>query len=138
MTEEAPERPAATGLARWILVGLGSVFTALAAVGAFLPVLPTTPFLLLAAACFARSSPAFHRRLLANRMFGPYLVQWQHDHTIPREAKRKAYGLVIVTFAISTALVGAPWLRATLAGIGVALIAFLAWLPTTAEDEPGR
>ena len=78
-------------LARSCLLALGFLFLALAVVGAFLPVLPTTPFLLVAAACFARSSPAFHRRLLANRVFGPYLVQWQHDHSVPREAKRKAY-----------------------------------------------
>ena len=141
MDEPLPERPLRTGPARWILLVLGLLLTALAAVGAFLPVLPTTPFLLLAAACFARSSPAFHRRLLANRVFGPYIAQWQHDHTIPREAKRKAYGLVVVTFGISIALVGHLWLRWTLAGLAVALIVFLICLPTTprgagAGDEP--
>ena len=137
MGDDGPDRPAAKGFARWCLLALGVVFTALGAVGAFLPVLPTTPFLLLAAACFVRSSPAFHRRLLENRVFGPYLAQWQRDHTVPREAKRKAYGLVIATFALSIALVEGTRLRLALAGIGAALIAFLAWLPTTApDDEP--
>ena len=42
-------------------------------------------------------------------MFGPYLSQWQRDRTIPREAKRKAYGLVVVSFALSIALVHATW-----------------------------
>lgn len=106
--------------------------------GAFLPVLPSTPFLLLAAACFAKSSPTFHRRLLANRVFGPYLQQWQHDHTVPREAKRKAYGLVVATFAVSIGLCDSTWLRGTLVVLGVGLILFLAWLPTTPieEEEP--
>ena len=135
MNEDLPERPVRTGLARWCLLVLGLLLTALATVGAFLPVLPATPFLLLAAACFARSSPAFHRRLLANRLFGHYIAQWQRDRTVPRDAKRKAYGLVIVTFAVSIALVGGTWRRGILAGLGIGLIVFLAWLPTTARDE---
>ena len=135
MSEAPPERTVKSRLARACLLVLGLLLTALATVGAFLPVLPTTPFLLLAAACFARSSPPFHRRLLANRVFGPTIAQWQHDHTVPREAKRKAYGLVVVTFAISIAVVDATWLRGMLAGLGIGLIAFLAWLPTTARDE---
>ena len=120
---------------RSFLLVVGSLLTALAAVGAFLPVLPTTPFLLLAAACFARSSPAFHRRLLANRVFGPHIAQWQHDHTVPPDAKLKAYGLVVVSFAISIALVEATWLRGVLAGLGIGLLVFLVWLPTTARGE---
>ncbi len=137
MNEPPSETPPESGPARPFLLALGFLFTGIAAIGAFLPILPTTPFLLLAAACFARSSPTFHRRLLANRVFGPYLVQWQHDHTVPREAKRKAYGLVVVTFALSIAIVDATWLRGTLLGVGVALVLFLAWLPTTVpEDEP--
>ncbi len=135
MSDDLPEDTAKTGLARWCLLVLGLLFTALGVVGAFLPVLPTTPFLLVAGACFARSSPAFHRRLLANRVFGPYIAQWEHDRTAPREAKRKAYGVVVVTFALSIGLVDATWLRGMLAGVGVALIGFLAWLPTTARDD---
>ncbi len=135
MSEYLPEGPVKTGLARSCLLVLGLLFTALATVGAFLPVLPTTPFLLLAAACFVRSSPAFHRRLLANRVFGQYISRWQHDRTVPREAKLKAYGMVVVTFAVSIAVVDATWLRGMLAGLGIGLIVFLAWLPTTTRDE---
>ena len=121
------------------LLLLGLLFTALGAVGAFLPVLPTTPFLLLAAACFVRSSPALHQRLLANRVFGPYISQWQRDRTVPREAKRKAFSVVVVTFALSIALVDSTWLRGTLGAVGIALISFLAWLPTTPRGhEIGR
>ncbi len=135
MSEYLPEGPVKTGLARSCLLVLGLLFTALATVGAFLPVLPTTPFLLLAAACFVRSSPAFHRRLLANRVFGQYIARWQHDRTVPHEAKLKAYGMVVVTFAVSIAVVDATWLRGMLAGLGIGLIVFLAWLPTTTRDE---
>lgn len=131
LTEPKPAR----GPARWLLLALGLFFTALALVGALLPVLPTTPFLLLAAACFVRSSPAFHRRLLANRIFGPYIEQWQQDRTVPRDAKIKAYVLVVVTFAISIVLVGQAWLRWSLAGVGLALIVFLVRLPEPPRDE---
>ena len=133
-----PEGPVKTGLARLCLLLLGLLFTALGAVGALLPVLPTTPFLLLAAACFVRSSPALHQRLLANRVFGPYISQWQRDRTVPREAKRKAYSVVVVTFALSIALVDSTWLRGTLGAVGIALISFLAWLPTTRDGPRDR
>lgn len=122
-----------TGPVRWVLLGLGFAFVALGAAGAFLPVLPTTPFLLLAAACFVRSSPRFHARLLANRTFGPYLRQWQEDRTVPLHAKRKAYTVVVLTFALSIYFVDATWLRLTLVAIGGALLLFLRWLPTTRE-----
>jgi len=136
-TSAAPdpgERSLAGGPLRWLLFVLGILLTALAMVGAFLPVLPTTPFLLVAAACFVRSSPRFHRRLLENRAFGPYLVQWERDHTVPRAAKRKAYGLAVVTFALSIWWVEHTWLRVLLAVLGAALIVFLVWLPTTRRD----
>ena len=135
MSEDTPKNLVKTGLARWCLLLLGLLFTALGAVGAFLPVLPTTPFMLLAAACFVRSSPALHQRLLANRVFGPLISQWQRDRTVQRQAKRKAYGFVIVTFALSIALVDATWLRATLGAIGIALIMIIAWLPTTPKGH---
>jgi hypothetical protein len=131
MHDDRTPPPSRNAIARGALLGLGFAFTGLAAAGAFLPVLPTTPFLLVAAACFARSSPAFHRWLLARPVFGAYLAQWQRDRTVPREAKRKAYGLVVATFALSIWLVEATWLRAVLAALGTCLIAFLAWLPTT-------
>jgi hypothetical protein len=129
----APLRPPTPHPVRWVLLVLGVGFTGIAALGAFVPLLPTTPFLLLAAACFVRSSPALHRRLLANRAFGPYLAQWQRDRSIPRAAKRKAYVLVFVTFAISIAVVTLLWLRVLLLLLMASLIAFLAWLPTTLE-----
>ena len=84
---------------------LGLVCSALGFLGVFLPLLPTTPFLLLAAYGFARSSPRLHERLRNSRSFGPYLRQWEHDYSIPAEAKRKAYLLIVVTFGVSIVLV---------------------------------
>jgi len=63
------------------------LFVALGFIGAFLPVLPTTPFLILAAACFARTSPRLEARLLSHPLFGSSLREWRSRGAIPRRAK---------------------------------------------------
>ena len=131
-TPEKPlPQPSGGSFRRILLLVLGSFFTGLAAFGAFLPVLPTTPFLLLAGACFVRSSPRLHQKLLRNRLFGPYLREWQEERTVPPEAKRKAYGLVVLSFGFSLYMVEAWWLRGLLVVIGLALLRFLVSLPAT-------
>jgi len=84
-----------------LLIILGWFFIVLGAIGAVLPLLPTTPFLILALACFAESSPRFHRMLLNNKWFGPPLAQWQNTKTIRREIKSKVMLLITVSFSIS-------------------------------------
>ena len=77
-----------------MLLGTGFLFVGLAAVGVVLPVLPTTPFLLVAAACFARSSPRFYEWLLQNRVFGPLIRDWREHRCIPLHAKVLAVTLI--------------------------------------------
>jgi uncharacterized membrane protein YbaN (DUF454 family) len=90
-----------TKLKHYVLIGFGWLFIVLGAIGALLPLLPTTPFLILALACFAESSPRFHRMLLNNKWFGPSLAQWEKNKTIRRKIKKKAMLLVILTFGVS-------------------------------------
>lgn len=131
---EGEERPVARSrMSRMLLILAGSVCVGLGLLGAFLPILPTTPFLILGAACWARSSPAWHARLLANPVVGPYLAQWNRDHTVPRRAKRKAYAVVVLTFGISMTWVDAVWMRWVLFAVGSLLLVFLASLRTTHE-----
>ena len=66
---------------------LGFLFLALAITGIFLPLLPTTPFVILAAACFARSSEKWHRWLLGNATFGPMVQRWEEQRCITRRVK---------------------------------------------------
>lgn len=72
---------------RQIVFYCGFVCVGLASLGVVLPLLPTTPLLLVAAACFARTDPRFHRWLLTNRMFGPIIRDWQRHRCIPLRAK---------------------------------------------------
>ena len=84
-----------------LLIVLGWFFIILAAIGALLPLLPTTPFLILALSCFANSSPRFHRMLLENKWLSPPLSQWQKSKTIRPKIKVRVMLLIITTFGIS-------------------------------------
>ena len=108
------------GWRRHLCNTMGAMGLVLALLGAILPIMPTTPFLLLAAACFLRSSPRLHARLIANPTFGPYIEQWQCDHTLPRRIKRRAYLLLLFSFSISLI-----WIEPRAAKIGVALFGLL-------------
>lgn len=90
-----------TKIKHTLLICLGWLFVLLGAIGAVSPLLPTTPFLILALACFAESSPRFHRMLLENKWFGPPLAQWESTKTIRRKIKYKVMLLIIATFGIS-------------------------------------
>tara|TARA_B100001758_G_C17940791_1_gene368277 strand:+ start:133 stop:561 length:429 start_codon:yes stop_codon:yes gene_type:complete len=80
--------------ALWI--SLGSLFVALAAVGVALPGIPTTPFLILAAACYIRSSQKLYDWLISNKTFGPYLKDYREGKGIPKKAKGLAISMIIL------------------------------------------
>ena len=85
---------------KWLLVAAGFLFFGLGVVGVFVPLLPTTPFLLLAAACFARSSERFYRWLLGNRWFGAYVRNYREGRGVP--AKVKIFSIALLWIAISS------------------------------------
>lgn len=80
--------------ALWIL--LGSFFVLLAGVGVILPGLPTTPFLILAAACYIRSSQKLYNWLISNKTFGPYLKNYREGRGIPKKAKILAISMIVL------------------------------------------
>jgi uncharacterized membrane protein YbaN (DUF454 family) len=126
-----------TGAARWLLLGTGFFFVGLAALGVVLPVLPTTPFLLIAAACFARSSPRFYNWLLANQFFGPLIREWRSARALPRHAKFAAIGMIAVVGGSSVAFfVAHPWAKLALSALLLGLVIWLWRLPTSVPLSP--
>ena len=114
----------------WLFTALGFLALGLAGIGVVLPLLPTTPFVLLAAACFARSSPRFHRWLLGNRVFGPMLRRWQEERCVSRRTKAVAIALIVATFALSIGVgVSHPAGRVALLVLGLALVVLVSLLP---------
>ncbi len=96
-----------SGVSRVLYGGLGLFALGLAILGAFLPLLPTTPFLLVAAFGFARSSDTLHRWLINHKRFGPMIRDWQEHGAISRRTKQVSVAAMAATPVLSTAL-GAP------------------------------
>ncbi|AYM06338.1 MULTISPECIES: YbaN family protein [Agrobacterium] len=99
---------------RLLYLCLGWLMVATGIVGAFLPVLPTTPFLLLALWCFSRSSPKLEAWLLAHPRFGPSLQRWRERGAIARNAKIAALSAMSVSYAAFWFLSEPPPLRAAI------------------------
>ncbi|MEP7350636.1 MAG: YbaN family protein [Sphingorhabdus sp.] len=91
----------------YLLAGLTSV--ALGTIGAFLPLLPTVPFLILAAFCFARSSPALDARLMNHPRYGHHLVAWRKNGAVSRRAKWLATAAFAISIMIGGATLSFPW-----------------------------
>ena len=149
MTDHELHQPRATvpddvreHASRWVrgaLIAAGFACVALGVIGIFVPLLPTTPFMLLAAACFARGSRRFHDWLLANRTFGPLIHEWRRHRSIPRRTKFAAIALMAATLAVSIAFFVQPaWLKIALALLGLALGIWMYRIPSrpvTADDQ---
>ncbi|MCS6985175.1 MAG: YbaN family protein [Leptospiraceae bacterium] len=88
-------------LTRAILLMIGTISLILGILGIFLPLLPTTPFLLLSAACYARSSRHLYTYLLNHRVFGPYIYKWRVEKRIPLRIKIYAIALILITVNIT-------------------------------------
>ena len=114
---------------RWCLMALGWLAFATGIVGIVLPLLPTTPFMLLAAALFARSSPRFHGWLLAHPWFGPPILDWLQYRGIRRHTRRRAIIFILISFSVSLLVVPLPWVRWLLVVIMVILLTWLMRLP---------
>lgn len=96
---------------RYALLGIGWLSVALGVIGIFLPVLPTTPFLLLAAACFVRSSRRFYDWLVMHPWLGPWFKDYLEGNGIPRKAKIYAIVMMWLSIGFSCWIVPLPWAR---------------------------
>ncbi|MFP4249772.1 MAG: YbaN family protein [Armatimonadota bacterium] len=122
----APEGPV-----KYALIAAGSVCVAVGAIGIVVPLLPTTPFLLLAAACYVRSSPRFYRWLIGNRVLGAYVRDYLSGAGIP--VRTKVFTIAMLWIVIGSSVIFAvdhTAIRALLLLIAVAVSAHIIAVPT--------
>ena len=100
-----------SALLRWVYLVLALLFLLLGLIGIFLPVLPTTPFMLLAAACFVRSSERFYVWLVEHPRLGPWFRDYLEGNGIPLKGKVYAIGLMWLSIGVSCWLVPLIWAR---------------------------
>ncbi|MFA5374189.1 MAG: YbaN family protein [Dehalococcoidia bacterium] len=100
-----------------LLVLIGTICVALAILGMFLPVLPTTPFLLLAAVCYARGSKRFYRWLMTNRWCGQYIRNYREEKGIPLKQKLFSILLLWLTIGYSVWAISLWWVQLILLAI---------------------
>lgn len=119
----------------WIFHALGYFFLGLGVLGVVLPILPTTPFLLLSASCFIRSSKRTHDWLLSNKYFGEYLENWYENGSIPKRAKVAAMVVMTPTFGGSIYVVPYMTAKALLILIALCVGAYIFTRPTTTDKN---
>ena len=119
---------------RILLIVVGTLALALAILGLFLPLLPTTPFLLLASACYVRSSSRLHNSLISNRYVGPHLSNIQSGRGMPLRAKVTALIFLWLSLAYSAWLVPITWLRLCLLIPGIGVSIYLLKMKTLRAD----
>ena len=134
-------RPPPTGRARLLYLALGWSCVLLGMIGAFLPLLPTTVFLLIAAWAFARSSPRWHAWLREHARFGEAIRAWEEHHAMPRRAKRIAFVALAASYALTAYLFGPASWAAIIGGLCIFAVAiYIAHLPVlgSAEKQPAE
>jgi hypothetical protein len=117
---------------RWLLWLAGTVALGMGLIGVVLPGLPTTPFILLAAACYARASPRLHQRMRENVWIGPMLRDWESHRSLTRRVKTIALTSMTVMVAVSVwTLRAQPVLQTLLIATGALGIWVVGWrIPT--------
>jgi uncharacterized membrane protein YbaN (DUF454 family) len=122
--------------ARFGYVALGCVFVALGVIGAFLPVLPTTIFMIGALWAFSMSSKRLETWLLEHPRFGPRLVAWRAHRVIPVRVKVFAFSSMAVSLGIMTFARAPWWAIASAAALMLVGVIFIARCPSVVKDEP--
>ena len=119
---------------QWLLAGIGWLAVGLGVLGIFLPLLPTTPFLLLALWCFARSSERFHQWLLEHPTMGPIVGIWEDGRGIPKRVRNRVLLIIWVAMLVSMLMVRTWWAMVMLSCIGVCVSSYL--FHRTEDDHP--
>lgn len=119
---------------RYVYLAIGWLFVVVGGIGIFLPVLPTTPFLLISLWAFSKSSPRLHNWLYTHPKAGPYLVAWSRYHVIPLKAKILAVSLMSASWLYLTFFVVDGW-RVPIV-VGLTMLAAMAYVLTKRSTPP--
>jgi hypothetical protein len=123
--------------ARWLLQFVAGLSLLLGVIGLFLPVMPTVPFLIVAAWAASRSSPRLHRWLVTHPRFGRQLREWNEYGIVPRAAKWLTTVMMSMSAISMLVVVPGPWLWAV--GLGIlGMAAVLLWLWLRPEHKPAE
>ncbi len=122
------------GIKKYLLISAGVLSVIIGAVGIILPVLPTTPFLLLAAFCFLKSSPKLYSRLLSNRVLGPYVHNYMKYRAVTLRSKVIALFLLWLFLIISIILIDSVIVKLLLVAIGTGVSIHLLTLKTITPE----
>lgn len=122
-------------MSRLLFICLGLICVGLGALGAALPLLPTTPFVLLGAYCFARSSPRLHAWLLSHRVFGPLIRDWKAHRSIAPGAKLSAVLAMIATIGLSVVLALSPTILVIQGVVLSAVATFILTRPNPPQEQ---
>ncbi len=120
---------------RLLLLILGTLSLGLGLLGAVFPVLPTTPFLLMSAACYLKSSPRLYALLMKNRFTGPLIYEYSITRAVPAATKRSAILIVWLGIGLSVILVNNLWVRILLPLIALGVTLHISRLRTLKQDE---
>ncbi|WP_018917016.1 YbaN family protein [Vreelandella zhanjiangensis] len=129
----SPQKPSAKEpitLVRALWVGLAALSFGIGVIGIFLPLLPTTEFMLGAVYCASKGSPRFEAWIRSRRYVGPLITNWERERAIPRRAKFIAVGMISASALFILLHLGSGWLRWAIIAL---LIGVAAWLITRPE-----
>ena len=118
-----------SSVSKYFLIIAGGLSLILGVIGIIVPLLPTTPFILLSAACFAKSSPKFHQWLLNHAWFGPLINNYQNGQGIPQKLKIRIIIFIWITLSISMLVIGHLWICLMMTALGLGLTVYLWKMP---------
>ncbi|MCW4023921.1 MAG: YbaN family protein [Candidatus Bathyarchaeota archaeon] len=135
-----------TSIVRALCLSLGIVCIVLGTIGIALPILPTTPFLLAASACFCKSSERMNNWLLNNKWFGSYIRNYKEGHGIPMKTKIIALAVLWITIGVSTVFFLGHMLpdflvlpmQLVMGAVAVGVTIHIARLPTSEKTKPKK
>lgn len=133
---ERPVRLVANPLLRSLLFALGCLSVALGILGLFLPILPTTPFMLLAAGCFARSSERFYCWITSHPRFGPMIADYLAGKGLPVRAKYMAISLLWLSILFGVFWVDFVWAKVAMLLTAIAVSTYIWRLPVAGAEQP--